>query len=179
MICLGWPGMVVVGRLGFAVTDWARLLKMGAMNRRVAVLLAVVVSVGYLVAQDDEYEGPVASLRFLVVKDANGKPVKNAAVVLHPVNRKGKQERGGMELKTDPNGRTGFDGIPYGPLRVQVLATGFRTFGEDYDVNKPDMEITVKLKRPAGQYSIYDNHPEEKKDDKKPPDQKPPDQKPQ
>jgi hypothetical protein len=114
-----------------------------------------------------------------VIKDANGKPVKNAAVVLHPVNRKGKQERGGMELKTDPEGRTGFDGIPYGPLRVQVLAQGFQTFGEDYDINKPDMEITVKLKRPGGQYSIYEKHPEEKKDDQKPPEQKPPDQKPQ
>ena len=107
------------------------------MNRGVLVLLAVVLSAGYLAAQDDE--GPVASLRFLVVKDLNGKPVKNAAVVLHPVNRKGKQERGGMELKTDPDGRTGFEGIPYGPLRVQVLAQGFQTFGEDYDINKPDM----------------------------------------
>ena len=146
------------------------------MNRRAWVLLAVMLSVGYLAAQDDE--GPVASLRFLVVKEVNGKPVKNAAVVLHPVNRKGKQSRGGMELKTDPDGRTGFDGIPYGTLRVQVLAPGFQTFGEDYDINKPDMEIKITLKRPAGQYSVYENHPEEKKDDKKPPEQKPPDQKP-
>jgi hypothetical protein len=146
------------------------------MKRRVSVLLAVVLSVGYLSAQDDE--GPIASLRFLVVRDSNGKPVKNAAVVLHPVNRKGKQARGGMELKTDPDGRTGFDGIPYGPLRVQVLAQGFQTFGEDYDINQPDMEIRIKLKRPAGQYSIYENHPEEKKDDKRD-DKKPPDPKPQ
>jgi hypothetical protein len=147
------------------------------MTRRVSVLLALVLSVGYLAAQDEE--GPTASLRFLVVRDSNGKPVKNAAVVLHPVNRKGKQARGGMELKTDPDGRTGFDGIPYGSLRVQVLAQGFQTFGEDYDINKPDLEIKIKLKRPAGQYSIYENHPEEKKDDQKPPEQKPPDQKPQ
>jgi hypothetical protein len=141
------------------------------MNRCVSVLLALVLSAGYLAAQDNE--GPMASLRFLVVRDSTGKPVKNAAVVLHPVNRKGKQKRGGMELKTDPEGRTGFDGIPYGPLRVQVLAQGFQTFGEDYDINKPNMEITVKLKRPAGQYSIYENHPEEKKEDKKTPEQKP------
>jgi hypothetical protein len=146
------------------------------MNRRVCVLLAVMLSVGYLAAQDDE--GPLASLRFLVVRDSNGKPVKNASVVLHPVNRKGKQERRGMELKTDPEGRTGFDGIPYGALRVQVLAQGFQTFGEDYEINKPDMEIRIKLKRPAGQYSIYENHPEEKKDDKKD-DKKAPEQKPQ
>ena len=142
------------------------------MNRQVYILLTVlVVSVAYLEAQDDE--GPLASLRFVVVRDSNGKPVKNAAVVLHPVNRKGKQTRGGMELKTDPEGRTGFDGIPYGPMRVQVLAHGFQTFGEDYNINQSEMEIKIKLKAPAGQYSIYENHPEEKKDDKKPPEQKP------
>ena len=146
------------------------------MKRHFSIVLTVVLSLGYLAAQEDE--GPVASLRFLVVKDSNGKPVKNAAVVLHPVTKKGKQERGGMELKTDPDGRTGFDGIPYGSLRVQVLAQGFQTFGQDYDVNKPDMEIKIALKRPAGQYSVYENHPEGKKDDKKP-SEKAPDQKPQ
>jgi hypothetical protein len=124
-----------------------------------------------LAAQDEE--GPQAFLKFVVIKDTNGKPVKNAAVVLHPVNKKGKQERGGMELKTNPEGKTGFDGIPYGPLRVQVLAQGFQTFGEDYNVNKPEMEITIKLKRPAGQYSVYENHPEPKKDEPKSPEQKP------
>ena len=128
-----------------------------------------------LAAQDDDT--PVSSLRFVVLRDYNGKPVKNASVVMHPVN-KGKQTRGGLELKTDSDGRAGFEGVPYGPLRIQVLATGFQTFGEDYEINKPDMEITVKLKRPAGQYSIYTDHPEEKKDEKKP-EEKAPEQKPQ
>jgi len=47
---------------------------------------------------------------------------------------------------------------------VQVLAPGFQTFGEDYDVAEPEKEITVRLKRPQKQYSIYDDHPEQKKD---------------
>jgi len=122
--------------------------------------------VGLAWAQDDE--GPMSDLRFLVVRDYNGKPVRNAAVVLHPVNRKGKQTRGGLELKTDNEGRTNIDGIPYGPLRVQVLAPGFQTFGEDYKIDKPELEITVKLKRPGEQYSIYENHDDKKPDDKKP-----------
>src|SRR5436305_930483 len=94
-------------------------------------------------------------LKFTVVRDYNGKPVRNAAVVLHPVDGKGKQARGGFELKTDAEGKTVFDGVPYGLLRVQVLAPGFQTFGEDYDVNQSTMEIQVKLKRPREQYSIY------------------------
>jgi len=119
-------------------------------------------------------EGPMSDLRFVVVKDYNGKPVRNAAVVLHPVGKTGKQSRGGLELKTDNEGRTNIDGIPYGPLRVQVLAPGFQTFGEDYQIDKPELQITVKLKRPAGQYSSYGNQGDAKKDDdKKPAEQKP------
>jgi hypothetical protein len=123
-------------------------------------------------AQDAD--GPMSDLRFIVVRDYNGKPVRNAAVVLHPVSRKGKQARGGLELKTDNDGKTNIDGIPYGPLRVQVLAPGFQTFGEDYEINKPELEITVKLKRPGGQYSIYDPTADAKKsEEKKPPETKP------
>jgi len=139
-----------------------------------ALIIMLGFGMGLAVAQQDNDEGPMSELRFVVVKDYNGKPVRNAAVVLHPVNRKGKQAMGGLELKTDNDGRTNIDGIPYGPLRVQVLAPGFQTFGEDYLINKPELEITVKLKRPGGQYSSYGNNGDAKKaDDKKQPEQKP------
>jgi Carboxypeptidase regulatory-like domain len=136
------------------------------MKRNVSMVMAVMIvlalgMIGSARAQDDE--GPMSALRFVVVRDSDGKPVRNAEVVLHPVKRKGKQAKGEMELKTDAEGRTNIDGIPYGPLRVQVLAPHFQTFGEDYEINKAEMEITVKLKRPGGQYSIYEDHGEEKK----------------
>jgi hypothetical protein len=121
--------------------------------------------------------GEEALLKFLVLRDYNGKPVRNAGVVMHPVKKDGTQSRGGLELKTDSEGRTSFDGVPYGKLRVQVLAPGFQTFGEDYDINQREMEITVRLKRPQKQYSIYEDHPNDKKDDKR--EQKPPDKQPE
>ena len=150
------------------------------MNKKHWRMLAVAMvgvlgMVGSAWTQDDE--GPTASLRFVVVRDTDGKPVRNAEVVLHPVKRKGKQDKGEMELKTDADGKTSMDGVPYGPLRVQVLAPHFQTFGEDYEINKPALEITVKLKRPEGQYSAYGDSADSKKpDDQKPP---PPPQKPQ
>jgi len=116
-------------------------------------------------AQDEEDS---ALLNFLVIKDYNGKPVRNASVVMHPVNKQGRQGRGGLELKTDADGKASFDGAPYGKLRVQVLAQGFQTFGADYNIDKPTLDITIKMKRPGEQYSIYDDHPGEKKDDAKP-----------
>jgi hypothetical protein len=99
-------------------------------------------------------------------------------VVLHPVKKDGKQDRGGLELKADAEGRAAYDGVPYGKMRVQVLANGFQTFGQDYEIDKPKMDIVIRLKRPQGQYSIYESHPEEKhaedkKDETPPPDSKP------
>ena len=124
-------------------------------------MLATLAMAGAALGQKDVDNEPTSFMYFLVIKDDNGKPVRNAAVILHAVNAKGKQERGDMELKTDPEGKTNFDGIPYGMLRVQVLATGFQTYGEDYDIEKPKTEITIKLKRPQGQYSVYDDHAKE------------------
>jgi hypothetical protein len=111
-------------------------------------------------------EDKSALLKFVVVKDYNGKPIRNASVVMHPVKKDGKQSRGGLQLKTDPDGKASFEGVPYGKLRVQVLATGFQTFGDDYDIDQPIEEITVKMKRPQQQYSIYEDHPSDKKDEK-------------
>jgi hypothetical protein len=121
-----------------------------------------------------------SNLGFLVLKDYNGKPIKNASVILHPVNSRGKQERGGYELKTDTDGKTSFSGVPYGLLRVQVLAPGFQTYGEDFNINQAEMTITIKLKRPSDQYSVYNdpNNPHAPKSDEKIPP-KAADQKPQ
>jgi hypothetical protein len=122
------------------------------------LVLALVSFSSFCFAQEDkDNEGPTCVLSFVVTKEDNGKPVRNAAVIMHPVNPKGKQIPGGEELKTDVEGKTNYDGIPYGMLRVQVLAQGFQTYGEDFDINQPKMEITIKLKRPRKQYSIYDD----------------------
>lgn len=138
-------------------------------------VLAVVAMASPALGQKDKDDEPTSVVNFLVVKDDNGKPVRNAAVIMHAVNPKGKQGRGGMELKTDPEGKANFDGIPYGMLRVQVLAQGYQTYGEDFDVEKPKMDFTIKLKRPQGQYSIYEDHakdPNAPKSDAPPPEQK-------
>ncbi len=96
-----------------------------------------------------------ASLKFVVLKAHNGKPVRNASVVLHLVNKKGKQAKGGYQLKTDAEGKASFDGAPYGKLRVQVLTPGFQTFGEDFDIDQPELEFVIKLKKPQEQVTIY------------------------
>ena len=133
-----------------------------AVNLALRLSLAIYLLTSCLTLFCGAQKVETATLHFTVVKDSNGRPVRNAGVVLHPVKENGKQERGGLELKTDAEGNASYDGVPYGKLRIQVLAPGFQTYGEDYDVSKPSLDITVKLKRPSGQYSIYDSHPDEK-----------------
>src|SRR5271157_429308 len=120
--------------------------------------LLCTLSLPVLIFASDKQAGAQQSsiLRFTVLKDDNNKPVRNASVVLHPVGKNGKQARGGFQLKTDNDGKTETEGIPFGCLRVQVLAPGFQTFGDDYDINKPQMDIQIRLKRPKDQLSVYD-----------------------
>ena len=148
---------------------WNRGFAKRTKLQTIACVLLLLTLAGVAPAQRDKVEDPTAVLNFLVIKDDNGKPVRSAAVIMHPVSAGGKQSRGGLELKTDADGKASFDGIPYGKLRVQILASGFQTFGEDYDVDRAKLSFTIKLKRPQGQYSIYQDHPEEKRDDKTPP----------
>jgi hypothetical protein len=94
-------------------------------------------------------------IEFLVVRSYNGKPVRNASVVLHPVNKDGKQAKNGMELKTDLDGKTALESVPYGKLRIQTIAPGLQTYGDDVEINQPEQQITIKMNRPKEQYSIY------------------------
>ncbi|MBZ5574909.1 MAG: carboxypeptidase-like regulatory domain-containing protein, partial [Acidobacteriia bacterium] len=104
--------------------------------RKLAIGLATAVFLAALaLAQDD-----MALLSFVVIRDYNGKPIRNASVVMHPFEKNGKQSKGGLQLKTDAEGKANFDGVPYGKLRIQVLAQGFQTFGDDYAIDKPTME---------------------------------------
>ena len=128
---------------------------------RSVVLFLVVASTFFAFAQQDKrgrkYKAPPETMKIdiSVIRATNGKPIPNAAVIFHPINEKGK-DQGAMELKTDLEGKTKLDVIPVGStVRLQVIATGFQTFGNDYVANSDTKEITIKMERPKSQYSIY------------------------
>jgi hypothetical protein len=124
------------------------------MPRPVIAIFAVLV-IPVLLAAGGEKPSGQSAIKFVVLKDDNGKPVRNASVILHPVGHNGKQGKGGFQLKTDAEGKTETEGIPYGLLRIQVIAPGFQTFGNDYTINQPEQNVIIRLKRPQDQYTIY------------------------
>ena len=128
---------------------------------RIASLFVIVTTTLLLPAQQDrrgrKYKAPPETMKIdiSVIRATTGKPIPNAAVIFHPVNDKGKSE-GAMELKTDLEGKTALDVIPIGStVRLQVIANGFQTFGNDYIANADAKSITIKMERPHSQYSIY------------------------
>jgi hypothetical protein len=99
---------------------------------------------------------PTARIEVTVLRDFNGKPIENAAVIFHGVH-----DKSNMELKTNEEGKSVIDVLPIGgPVRLQIIAKGFQTFGDDYEVDKPELSIVIRMKRPGEQYSIYKSHPD-------------------
>lgn len=110
---------------------------------------------------------PTAHIEVTVLRDVNGKPIENAAVVFHAMV--GEKDEGNMELKTNEDGKAVIDVMPIGDtVRLQIIAKGFQTFGDDYKVDKAQMAIEIRMKRPGEQYSIYKPHPETSEGGKSP-----------
>ena len=103
-----------------------------------------------------KYKAPPATSRIeiQVTKKSNGKPIQNAAVIFNP-SKDGKDE-GSLEVKTDPEGKAIVDVIPTGSLvRVQIIADGFATYAEDYQIDESSREIQISMIRPQEQVSSY------------------------
>jgi hypothetical protein len=101
---------------------------------------------------------PTARIEVTLVRDVDGKPVENAAVIFHPM--KAEKDEGNMELKSNEDGKAIIDVLPIGDtVRLQIIAKGFKTYGGDYKIDKDQMAIDIRLKRPGEQYSIYKEHP--------------------
>ena len=105
-----------------------------------------------------KYKSPPATTRIevTILRNEDGDPIENASVIFHLLG-----DKGNMELKTNEDGKTVIDVLPTGSkVLLQVIAKGYQTYGQDYEIDKPEMTIEVKLKRPGQQYSIYKQPPE-------------------
>lgn len=142
-----------------------------------AVALGPMVCVGH--AQDDKQPEkikrgrkyvppkPTARVEVYVARATTGKPIPNAGVVFHL-----QEEKGNMELKSDMEGKAVIEVLPIGSkVRLQVIARGFQTYGEDFTVDGPEKTIQVKMQRPQEQFSIYKKN-EGRVDSNAPQDQK-------
>jgi hypothetical protein len=128
-----------------------------------AGLVLLLASVSSSIAQSETHGRkwkPLPATSHIVVtvkKGFNDKVMMNAAVIFHAV-RDG-QNDGNLEVKTDPEGKATIDVIEVGShVTMQVIANGFATHAEEFDVDGPSKEVEVKMLRPQEQLSNYQDN---------------------
>ena len=96
----------------------------------------------------------------VVVKSHAGRPVDRASVVVRFVEGRsyiklGRKIRTTFELRTNQEGEASIPAIPQGKIRIQVIAKGYQTFGQIYDVDQDEKTIEISLNPPQQQYSAH------------------------
>ena len=144
---------------------------MATKRTLMAALLAAVLTSGQAPAQDPapmarNQQAPelpakdtekTTRLTVQVVDEANKKPIYNAHVVVRfDVDRKLRRDkRVSWEAKANQKGEVVLNAIPRGTVKVQVIARGFQTYGDQHDLNQPEQTVTITMKAPSGQKSAY------------------------
>ena len=99
--------------------------------------------------------GPKDSRLTIVVTGGEDKtPIDSASVYVRYVeeHKHGKDKKIEMNVKTNQSGVCHVPVVPPGKFLVQVIAEGWKTFGEYYDGNQTAQTINIALVRPPKWY---------------------------
>jgi hypothetical protein len=93
-------------------------------------------------------------LTIVVTGGEDKKPIDSASVYVRYVEGRkiGKDKKIEMNLKTNQSGVCHVPVIPPGKFLVQVIAEGWKTYGEYYDINQTEQTINIALVRPPKWY---------------------------
>ena len=93
-------------------------------------------------------------LTIVVTGGEDKKPIDSASVYVRFVeeHKHGKDKKIEMNLKTNQSGVCHVPVIPPGKFVVQVIAEGWKTYGEYYDVNQAEQTININLVHPPKWY---------------------------
>lgn len=93
-------------------------------------------------------------LTIVVTGGEDKKPVDSASVYVRFVEERklAKDKKIEMNLKTNLSGVCHVPVIPPGKFLIQIIAPGWKTFGEYYDINETDRTINITLERPPKWY---------------------------
>jgi len=96
----------------------------------------------------------------VAVKSPYDSPVDNASVIVKFVKGRSKVKLGkkvmtSWETRTNQQGMAKIPPIPQGSILVQVIAKGYQTFGQTFDIDEERKTIEVKLNPPQAQYSSH------------------------
>jgi len=105
--------------------------------------------------KEQKSSGPPTTRLKILVTDPNEKPISNASVYIRFNSGGGllhHDKLAELDLKTNQDGSVKVPPVPQGKIMIQVIATGWHTFGQWYDVQKDDETISIKLAPPPHWY---------------------------
>ncbi len=102
---------------------------------------------------------PMTTIR-IEVKTYSDRPIDRASVIVKFVEGRdyaklGKKIQTSWQLKTNQEGLAKIPAVPQGKIQVQVIAKGYQTFGQVFEVNEAERTIEVKLNAPQPQVSAH------------------------
>ena len=103
---------------------------------------------------------PMTKIRVEVRKATTDKPVDRASVVVRFVEGRsvvklGKKIMTSYQMRTNQDGVASMPAIPQGKIQIQVIAKGFQTFGQIFDIGEEEKTVEVKLNDPQPQFSVH------------------------
>jgi hypothetical protein len=123
--------------------------------RNLALCIAALLLVGVSAYAD----APLTKIT-VQVKTQGGHPIEQAVVIVrfvkgHSVFKLGKAVRTQWEMRTDQQGQAIIPEIPQGEIRIQVIAKGYQTFGNTFDIVNEEKTVPITLNPPQQQYTSH------------------------
>lgn len=130
--------------------------------RRVTHLIAALSSValfaGVLAGQTKENkpadDSGTSRLRVEVTGGDKSTPVDMASVYVKFTNKRAlaKDEKVEMDVKTNRDGIALVPSVPHGKIVLQVVAPGWKPFGENFELSRDEEVLKIHLDRPPKWY---------------------------
>lgn len=122
--------------------------------RKLALAMVGILLAGLLSLPGTAAEEEKVRLEVEVTAAETGEPIGNAIIYVKFKEdrflRRDKQRE--WSVKTNPEGKAVFPLLPEGKVLVQVVAKGWKTYGQFHTLREPKYILEIKLKRPRKWY---------------------------
>ena len=129
------------------------------MRKIVLLFPAILLAFALPVFAADEEEDETTRIK-VEVTTQGGNAIERASVIVRFVEGRsiaklGKKIRTTWEMRTNQEGVARMPAIPQGKIMIQVIAKGYQTFGDTFQIEEPEKTVEIKLNRPQAQYSAH------------------------
>jgi hypothetical protein len=96
----------------------------------------------------------------IVITNDSGKPVDRASVIVkfggRSIVKLGRNVRTAWEMRSTQEGVADIPEMPKGKILIQVIAKGYQTFGQTFEVTEDERTVEITLHPPQRQYSSHE-----------------------